>query len=93
MSSLPEDELKSLMSGPAFYSNKMYVTTGNVVRISFSEALEGVPPQFRTAVVLSLPDALDLRNLLQKMLEPFENELIKARSATPNNAGKESGNG
>jgi len=67
---LSEDELRAAFAGPAFHSNKIYLSiTGSGARLAFMEQQgEPVPPTFRTAVVLSLPDALALRDLITRML-------------------------
>jgi hypothetical protein len=73
-----DEELRSVVDGPAIYSNKMYVTAGPVIRITFSEQLTSAVPQFRTAVAMAPQDAIALKNLLIQMLEPIEAEIAKA---------------
>lgn len=73
-----DEELRSVGDGPAIYSNKIYVTAGSVVRITFSEQLSSAVPQFRTAVAMAHQDAIALKNLLIQMLEPIEAEIAKA---------------
>jgi hypothetical protein len=67
---LSDSELLAAYGGPAFHINKMYTTAfGQIVRISFMEQLgEKVPPQFRTAIVLSFSDAVALRDLLSRQI-------------------------
>jgi hypothetical protein len=84
-----EEELKSVLDGPAVYSNKFFVSIGAVVRITFSEQLPDLPPNFRSAVVLSSQDAIELKNLLQEMLAPIEEQLAGAESAQSRSTTKE----
>jgi hypothetical protein len=78
LDAVSDEELRSVVDGPAIYSNKMYVTVGPVVRITFSEQLTSAVPQFRTAVAMAPQDAIELKNLLAQMLGPIEAEIAKA---------------
>lgn len=73
-SGVPADEMRAAFSGIAVHSNKVYATnTSGGVRLAFMEMLgDTVPPQFRSAVLLSYPDALSLRDLLSRQLKDFE---------------------
>ncbi len=72
-------ELEIAYSGPAFVANRIYVTFGGVVRITFAEqSAPDATPHFRTAVGLNPQDAIELRNLLTRMLQPFEQMLATA---------------
>lgn len=77
-----DEELRVAFSGAAISSNKIYVTlTGAGARITFMEQLgEVVTPVFRTAVVLSYPDALALRDVLTRTLKDVEVALKSATS-------------
>ena len=63
------DEMAIINSGPAFFSNKMYLTVGGTVaRITFAEQQQGAAsPAFRAAVVLTLGDLLKLRELIDRL--------------------------
>ena len=65
------DELTMAFTGPAFLVNKMYLTmTPATGRIAFMEVPPGMQtPVFRTAVVMTVNDLLELRDLLNRMLE------------------------
>jgi len=71
---IPEEEMRTIFSGPAVASNKIYITISAAgVRLTFCEQQgKVVPPVFRTAVLLSFPDAFALRDLLAKHLEKIE---------------------
>ena len=78
---LDPQELKSAYSGSAILSNKFYVTVGPVVRITFSEGHSSeAMPVFRTAVALSIQDAIALKNVLQDLLKEPEEAVTKAIS-------------
>ncbi len=70
---LSQDAIATL-SGPALAANKFWIQTGpSGVLIAFSEqALVGMDFQFRGAVILSYPDAIDLKNILTEALARFE---------------------
>ena len=72
---MTEAELTTAFSGPAYNSNKMFASnmpTG--IRLSFCEMRtpEGHDLQFRTAVLISYPDAVSLRDLLTGQLDAFQ---------------------
>ena len=66
--------MRTIFSGPAIASNKIYATIGPAgVRITFCEqAGPTAPPIFRMAALLSFPDAFALRDLLIRQLEHVE---------------------
>lgn len=67
------DDLQAL-SGPAVLANRFFVTIGpSGVRIAFAEQFgPETKPTFRTAVVISFQDGIELSKLLAKFLEPVE---------------------
>jgi hypothetical protein len=72
-------ELGIAYSGPATLVNRFYVTIGeHGVRIAFAErTADGRFLHFRSAVVLSFTDAIQLKAVLGRLLEPIE-EALKA---------------
>lgn len=78
-----EEDLRAIFSGPALHSNRMFATNlAAGMRIAFMEQVgEHVPPIFRTAVVLAYSDAVHLRDLLNRQLEPIEKSMKEALSA------------
>lgn len=77
-----DDELNAAFSGPAYHANKIYLTlTTAGVRLAFMEQQgSAVFPQFRTAAILSIQDAISLKNLLVRRLESIE-EMLKTAPA------------
>jgi hypothetical protein len=76
--SVSEADLRAAFSGPAISSNKIFVTrTVGGIRIAFTEQYVATyAPEFRTAVMLSFEDAMQLRDLLINqllLLNPIEN--------------------
>ncbi|HEX9808384.1 MAG TPA: hypothetical protein VGC25_02100 [Alphaproteobacteria bacterium] len=73
-----EDELKAAFGGPAIHSNKVYVSLLPMgARLAFMEQLrEKVPPTFRAAVFLNIPDVLALRDLLNRILKNVTLEIV-----------------
>lgn len=75
-----EDELRASFSGAAVNSNRFFssmVSAG--LRIAFMEQHgKAVTPVFRTAVLLSVQDAIALRNLLIRQLKDVEPLVKKA---------------
>jgi hypothetical protein len=66
---VPPETMTALFSGPAVYSNRMYVTNLPLgIRLTFAEGAGDLPDQFRAAVYLTLMDALSLRDLLTRQL-------------------------
>ena len=77
--SVTPEELKVVFSGPALLTNRMFVTLDRYgVRIAFTEQKRDDVPSFRTAVVMSLQDAIALRNLLDSRLKPIEAQIQSA---------------
>jgi|SRR5271156_6015127 len=72
----PTENEASLL-GPAIYSNRFNVSIGSVVRIAFLEQEFGTAkaPHFRAAITLSHQDAIQLYQLLERMLKPFKEQL------------------
>ena len=66
-----KDELDAAFSGAAIYVNKTFVTVTQAgLRLAFAEARgPNEASVFRSAVLLSYPDAFALLDLLQKMLK------------------------
>lgn len=63
-------EAQESQSGPALFCNRFYVNTGDVVRISFMEKPSfEESSNFRTAVAMSISDAVSLKQLLENLLE------------------------
>jgi hypothetical protein len=68
----PED-LRVAYAGPAVLSNKIFATnTLAGMRLAFAELLGDQPPVFRMAVLISYPDAVNLRDLLTRQLALVE---------------------
>ena len=66
-----EAEIRASLSGPAYHSNKIYVTAWpDGIRLAFHETIAGdkSTPPFRTAVYLSTTNAQALLELLDKLL-------------------------
>jgi len=64
------EDLASVFSGPALFTNRFYLSVySDVVRLSFMEMVNpSAPKLFRTAVVMSLADAKALHGLLEDMI-------------------------
>jgi len=93
-SDISPEELTAAFQGPALLTNKFYVTIGpHGVRIAFTEQQSPptAPPAFRTAVVMSIQDGIQLRNVLIGLLSPIEAEIAKADRAATANANPGSG--
>ena len=81
-----DEELRASFAGPAFHSNKMFLTmTAAGARIAFMEQVgDKVPPVYRTAVLLSYLDAVSLRDLITRQLKNIEAAFKPAEpAATP----------
>jgi hypothetical protein len=70
-------DMPAIFSGPAFYSNRIFATLQQLgIRLTFMETNpESKQDLFRTAVYLSIPDAMALQQLLGKILEGIELEI------------------
>ena len=68
---LSRSDLEIAYSGPAKAANRFYVSIGvGGMRIAFAEQHDpDMAPKFRTAVLLPMPDALALRDLLNGSLQ------------------------
>ena len=77
---IAEEELQAIFSGPAVLSNKVYASiVAAGVRITFMEQTsETATSIYRTAAVLSIQDALALRDLLSRHLGEIEKNLNEA---------------
>lgn len=78
-----ERELEISFSGPAIACNRFFVslTAGGAMRITFAEQRsQDAEPVFRSAVIFSMSDAIDFRNVLIRMLQEPEAALEKAKS-------------
>ena len=75
-------DLVASFGGAAYHSNRFFtVNMPAGLRIAFMEQLgETVPSQFRTAVVLAYPDAIQLRNLLTRQLKGMEEQIAEAEA-------------
>lgn len=72
-------ELDVSNSGPALLANRVVVSVGHVVRISFLEQHQpDRPAAFRTAVAMSHGDAIALKDLLTALLADAEMALKTA---------------
>jgi hypothetical protein len=78
-----EDDLQIVFSGPAVAANKIFVTLSSAgIRLTFTEQRNPkVAPVFRTAALVSIPDAISLRDLLSKVLREIEPQIQDAIAA------------
>jgi hypothetical protein len=69
-----------IWEGPALLTNKMFVVVmGTTVRITFTEQpAPELLPIFRSAVAMSIPDAIGLSNVLKDSLAQLE-DILKSR--------------
>lgn len=76
-------ELDIANSGPALLSNRFYISVGPFgVRIAFTEQLNpDKPPAFRTAVVMSIQDGINLSKVMQDLLRDAEANIEKITAA------------
>jgi len=73
---LTEQELSLAYEGPAVSVNRVLITIGVAgVRIAFVEHGKDVPPQFRTAIVMPIQDAISFKNVLAEMLTDIERQI------------------
>lgn len=74
-----EEDLRVSRAGPAIYSNRVIVNLEAVVRLSFLEQTkEG--SQFRTAVALPHQTAIEMANMLKRVLAEVEADLERFRT-------------
>jgi hypothetical protein len=78
------EEMLMAFSGPALAVNRFIITIGiHGVRIAFAEqSPDGPPAQFRTAVMLPFPDAINFYKLLQDLLKEPEAAFEKFKAET-----------
>jgi hypothetical protein len=79
-------------SQPAVWSNKFFVSMGSVLKIAFLE--QGGPTEpvfFRTAAVMSVQDAIALKNLLvgllaepERQIQAFQEQQVAAQEKPAN---------
>jgi hypothetical protein len=82
------EEVSVAFKGPAILTNKFYVTVGPSVRIAFCE--QNGPnhvPQFRNAVSLAHQDAIELADLLKRLLKDIEQQINEAKAQAATAAG------
>lgn len=81
-----EPDQKVTLEGPALSANRFFIQLmPNGVRVAFSErAAEGLDFQFRTAVLISYQDAIELKNLLLKLLAPIEEQIDQRKKEMQN---------
>lgn len=79
-------EIRASFDGQAMHSDRFMVTThSSGVRIGFLEKdPTAALPRFRTAVLLSYQDAIELSALLRTMLVEVEKQLEKAKTLSAN---------
>jgi hypothetical protein len=74
---------EAIWGGPAFLSNRAWIVwTGQLVRITFGE--QGGPdeaPHFRTAIGMSIADAIAFSKVLAETLKPIEEAMIAQQKA------------
>lgn len=78
--SVSPEELDIAFSGPAPAANRFFINVNSSgVRIAFTEQVPNSGKNyFRCAAVLSVGDAIQLHNVLRKLLAPFEQAMEKA---------------
>jgi hypothetical protein len=78
---LTEKDAEISLEGPAPFANRFYISIGAFARIAFAEQSgPGKEPHFRSAVSLSIQDAVALAELLKALLRPAETALAQAAS-------------
>lgn len=76
-----DSEIRVAYDGPAIYTNRFFGTLGpGGFRLSFAEQRSGGAPRFRAAVQMSPQDAIELRNLLVRMLEDIDRKIQSAKA-------------
>lgn len=75
-------EIRAAFEGPAVYADRFIVTTNQAgLRIGFMETdNRGSPAHFRTAVILSYPDAIELSKLIRSLLTDIEKQIEEAKA-------------
>jgi len=77
---LSENELEISYSGPALATIRFFASVGvGGMRLAFAEQHSSdMKPKFRTAIITSIPHALELRDLLNNMLKNVTVESVAA---------------
>ena len=81
---ISDAEHRMIFSGPAPVANRFFVHTAGWVRLTFAE--QGTPntvPAFRSAVVLSIADAVALVGLLANALEQVKLGSLPTNAPAP----------
>lgn len=75
-------EFAAAFSGPAIAANRFFVTVGpGGIRIAFTEQWsDDTLPEFRCAAMLPIEDAIELKDLLERLLRPLEAQIAKSRA-------------
>lgn len=68
---ISDEEIEATFGCPSFYCNKMYLTLSPVLgRLTFAEIRKpGSQPQMRASVALAINDLIELRDLIDRLLE------------------------
>jgi hypothetical protein len=83
-----EKETEISLEGPAPFANRFYVSVGAVARIAFAEQSgPGKQAHFRSAVSLSIQDAIALANVLNTLLRPLEIKLAASDGTKADHVG------
>lgn len=84
LSVLTPDDIDASFDGPAIYANRVFFgVTSAGIRLSFMEQhSKETVPAFRAAVLLSVQDTINLKNLLIRQLAPIEEALAKGEAIT-----------
>lgn len=77
---LSKNELEISFSGPALATNRFFVSISPAgMRVAFAEQHSAdMEPKFRTAIIMSIQDALAMRDLLNNMLKNVSTESASA---------------
>jgi hypothetical protein len=79
---ISQEEHEAAFSGPAVLANRFFVHRGQMVRIAFAEqSAENKVPMFRTAVALTLTDAVALGIVLKTLLADIEKQMAELQAA------------
>ena len=81
---LGENELEVAFSGPALATNQFFVSIGvDAMRLAFAERHgPDMKPKFRTAVIMSIPAAMKLCDLLNRKLKKVTGESAASGQTT-----------
>ncbi len=80
MADVPVQDVEEAFTAAAPHADRFIITTHNAgIRMAFLESPgPDSPIKFRTAVLLSYQNALELRDLLTEMLKPVESRIVEA---------------